>query len=38
MIEGFTSTAQIVSAVQSLFGVILIFLLGLALRNRFRMK
>jgi hypothetical protein len=27
-----------VSATQSLLGVVLLFLLGLALRNRFRMK
>jgi hypothetical protein len=30
--------AQIFGAVPSLFGLILFFLLGLALRNRFRMK
>jgi hypothetical protein len=38
IIEGFTNTGQIVSAVQSLLGAILLFLVVLALRNRFRMK
>jgi hypothetical protein len=38
MIEGLSDLAQIIGAVQSLVGAILLFLLGLALRNRFRMK
>jgi hypothetical protein len=33
-----TATLQAVSAAQSLLGVVLLFLLGLALRNRFRMR
>ncbi len=38
MIECLSNTTQAVSAAQSLLGVMLLFLLGLALRNRFRMK
>ncbi|MGJ4973449.1 hypothetical protein ACQR1N_33065 [Bradyrhizobium sp. HKCCYLRH1073] len=38
MAECLSNTTQAVSAVQSLLGVALLFLLGLALRNRFRMK
>jgi hypothetical protein len=38
MIEGLSSAAQIVGVVQSLVGLVLIFLLGLALRSRFRMR
>ena len=33
-----SNTTQAVSAAQSLLGVVLLFLLGLALRNRFRMR
>jgi hypothetical protein len=33
-----SSTAQLIGAMQSLLSVVLLFLLGLALRNRFRMK
>jgi len=33
-----SNTTAAISAIQSLLGVILLFLLGLALRNRFRMK
>ncbi|KYK50423.1 hypothetical protein A1D31_20155 [Bradyrhizobium liaoningense] len=33
-----SNTARLVSAVQSLTSVVLLFLLGLAIRNRFRMK
>jgi uncharacterized protein YjbI with pentapeptide repeats len=38
MIECLSNTTQAVSAAQSLFSVVLLFLFGLALRNRFRMK
>jgi hypothetical protein len=38
MITGLSSAAQIVGVVQSLLGVVLLFLLGLALRSRFRMR
>jgi Pentapeptide repeats (9 copies) len=38
MIAGLSSAAQIVGVVQSLLGVVLLFLLGLALRSRFRMR
>jgi hypothetical protein len=38
MIECLSNTTQAVSALQSLLGVVLLFLLGLALRNRFRMR
>jgi hypothetical protein len=38
MVECLSSTAQAVSTAQSLLSVVLLFLLGLALRNRFRMK
>jgi len=38
MAECLSSATQAVSALQSLVGVVLLFLLGLALRNRFRMK
>lgn len=35
---GLSNIAQIVGVVQSIFGLILFFLLGLALRSRFRMR
>jgi Pentapeptide repeats (9 copies) len=38
LIKGLTSWAQAIGVVQSLLGAILLFLFGLALRNRFRMK
>jgi uncharacterized protein YjbI with pentapeptide repeats len=38
MVECLSNTTQAVSAVQSLLSVVLLFLLGLALRNRFRMR
>jgi len=38
MIAGLSNLAQIVGVAQSLLGGILLFLLGLALRNRFRMR
>jgi hypothetical protein len=38
MIAGLSSAAQIVSVTQSLLGIVLLFLLGLALRSRFRMR
>jgi hypothetical protein len=38
MIDCLSNVTQAVSAVQSLLGVVLLFLFGLALRNRFRMK
>jgi hypothetical protein len=38
MIAGLSSVAQIVCAVQSLLGALLLFLLDLALRGRFRMR
>ena len=38
MISDLSSVAQIVCAVQSLLGALLLFLLGLALRGRFRMR
>jgi hypothetical protein len=38
MIKCLSSTTQAVSAAQTLIGVVLLFLLGLALRNLFRMK
>jgi hypothetical protein len=38
MIDGLSNLAQIVGVMQSLLGAILLFLIGLALRNRFRMK
>ncbi len=36
--DGLSPLAKIVSDVQSVIGILLLFLLGLALRNRFRMK
>ena len=38
MIDCLSNITQAVSAVQSLLGVVLLFLFGLVLRNRFRMK
>jgi hypothetical protein len=38
MVECLSNTTQAVSAAQSLIGVVLLFLVGLAVRNRFRMK
>jgi hypothetical protein len=38
IIDGLSASAKIVGNVQSFVGVVLLFLLGLALRNRFRMK
>ena len=38
MVAGLSAAAQFVGTVQSLLGVVLLFLLGLALRNQFRMK
>jgi hypothetical protein len=38
MVECLSNPTQAVSAAQSLLGVVLLFLLGLALRNRFRMR
>jgi hypothetical protein len=38
MVDGLSSAAQIVGVAQSLLGVLLLFLLGLALRSRFRMR
>jgi hypothetical protein len=38
MFNCLSNTTQAVSAVQSLLGVMLLFLFGLALRNRFRMR
>lgn len=38
MVECLSNTTQAVSAAQSLLGVILLFLVGLAIRSRFRMK
>ena len=38
MVECLSNSTQAISAVQSLFGAVLLFLFGLALRNRFRMK
>lgn len=38
MIAGLSSAAQIIGVAQSLLGVVLLFLLGLALRNRYRMR
>ena len=38
MVECLSNTTQAVSASQSMLGVVLLFLLGLALRNQFRMK
>jgi hypothetical protein len=38
MIDGLSSAAQIIGVVQSLLGLLLLFLAGLALRNRFRMR
>ena len=38
ILECWSNTARIVSAAQSISGVVLLFLLGLAIRNRFRMK
>lgn len=38
LLSCWSTTARIVSGLQSLTGVVLLFLLGLALRNRFRMK
>jgi uncharacterized protein YjbI with pentapeptide repeats len=38
MIKGLSSAAQIVGVLQSLLGIVLLFLLGLALRSRFRMR
>ena len=38
MIDGLAAPAQFLGGIQSLLGVILLFLVGLALRTRFRMK
>jgi hypothetical protein len=38
MVACLSSVAQITCAVQSLLGALLLFLLGLALRSRFRMR
>lgn len=38
MVDCLSNTTQAINAVQSLLGVMLLFLLGLALRNRFRMR
>jgi uncharacterized protein YjbI with pentapeptide repeats len=38
MIANLSSPAQVVGVVQSLLGIVLLFLLGLALRSRFRMR
>ena len=38
MIDSLSNAAQIVGVVQSLLGIVLLFLLGLALRSRFRMR
>ncbi len=38
MIRGLSNVAQIVGVIQSLLGIILLFLLSLALRSRFRMR
>jgi hypothetical protein len=38
MVTGLSSAAQIIGAAQSLLGAVLLFLLGLALRGRFRMR
>jgi hypothetical protein len=38
MVSCLSNTTHAVSAVQSLLGLVLVFLLGLAVRNRFRMK
>jgi hypothetical protein len=38
MIDGLSNAAQIVGVVQSLLGLVLLFLVGLALRSRFRMR
>jgi uncharacterized protein YjbI with pentapeptide repeats len=38
IITGLSSAAQIAGVVQSLLGLVLLFLLGLALRSRFRMR
>lgn len=38
LLSCWSGTARIVSAAQSLFGVVLLFLIVLAIRNRFRMK
>jgi hypothetical protein len=38
MVAGLSSWAQITSAIQSLLGVVVLFLLVLALRSRFRMR
>src|SRR5262249_35224281 len=38
MIQCLSDTTRAISAIQSVSGVLLLFLLGLALRNRFRMK
>jgi uncharacterized protein YjbI with pentapeptide repeats len=38
MTKGLSSAAQIVGVAQSLLGIVLLFLLGLALRSRFRMR
>ena len=38
IVECLSNTMQAISAVQSLLGIVLLFLLGLALRNRFRMR
>jgi hypothetical protein len=37
-IEALSRALLVVSAVQSVFGIGLLFLFGLALRNRFRMR
>jgi hypothetical protein len=38
MIKGLSNVAQIIGVIQSLLGIILLFLLSLALRSRFRMR
>jgi hypothetical protein len=38
MVAGLSSAAQIVGVVQSLLGLVLLFLLGLAMRSRYRMR
>jgi hypothetical protein len=38
MVKCLANMAQVVGVMQSLLGVVLLFLVGLALRNRFRMK
>jgi succinate dehydrogenase/fumarate reductase cytochrome b subunit len=38
MVACLSDTTRLVSALQSISGVVLLFLLGLTIRNRFRMK